>query len=221
MIYVILPKDAIGEVMRGERTTLPVTYPADPGTILAIRTEADKRPTCLVDITACDEDPEGFTLTIKPHVYEHQPLLLRSGSPLTGGGKARLMSARKRRPGKAKAPGGQFTDAQATGYTENPALALRDAGEAVDPDTLERFSFIAALRHEKTLRATTAQARRDRELLTIEQRMAKAREAARLNYVDVSGDLDLVRKYIRSGRSEQSVARRLEAAERVAYRDAA
>lgn len=223
MIYVILKREDIGKVMDGKITQLPVFDAAPVGSVVAVKTARNRKPTVLLTVTACDPDPEGYTLTVRPRPLEHEPLLLRSGSPLTGGGKARLMSSRKRRPGKAKAPGDKrFTDEQAVGYTDNPMMAMRGEPEAVPVEDLDvKWSFRAGRRHEKAHAERVEQARMVRERLDIEQRMIEARKAARLNHVDASGELALVRKFIRQGRSESSVMHRLAVAERVAHREAA
>jgi hypothetical protein len=223
-IYVILEREHIGEVMRGERTTLPVSLPADKGAMLAIKTERDKPPTCMMEVVACDPDPEGFTLTIRPYVYPHTPRLLRSGSPLNGGGKARLMSARKRKfkNPKAKPPDGEHLTAdQAAGYTDNPNLAVHDPGEAVDWEVQDWITLRAIGRDGKRRREQSLAARRERELLSIVERIELARQAARENYIDIGTDMLLLRRSMRERRSESAIARRLEDVERRAHRDAA
>lgn len=79
-IYVILPPAAIGEVMRGERTTLPVIDPAPIGAILAVKRARNRRPTLHLQVTDCQPDPDGHTLTIRTIPNEHEPLLLAADS---------------------------------------------------------------------------------------------------------------------------------------------
>lgn len=80
MKYVVLAPDHIGEVMRGERTTLPVIDPAPIGSLIAIKRARNRRPTCLVSVTHCEPDPDGHTLTIRVAASEHEPRLLAADS---------------------------------------------------------------------------------------------------------------------------------------------
>lgn len=222
--YVVLPPDVIGEVMNGHRTTLPVIHCAEVGSTIGLKTDPDKPPSCLMDVTACDPDPDGYTIRLRPHVYEETPRLLRAGSPLTGGGKARLMSNRKRtfKDIRAKAPNGdKFTDDQALGYTENPSMALLDAGEAVDLQTQAQFARQALQRDQQRKIKRDAAAKRDRELLSIEERMLQARATARLNSISVHQEMKALTHMQRRGRSEGLVVQELERVERIAYREAA
>lgn len=224
MNYVVLAREHVGEVIRGERVTLPVSLPANVGALLAIKTAPEKDPSCIMEVAGCDPDPEGFTLTIRPYVRPHQPRLLRAGSPLTGGGKARLLSNRKRKfkNVRAKPPSGErFTDDQASGYTANPTIALHDPGEAIDQEDQDRITLAAIARDAKRKRAQSLAAKRDRELLSITQRIELAHLAARENYIDISADMLLLRRSMRERRSDASIARRLEDVERRAHRDAA
>jgi hypothetical protein len=79
-IYVILPPDAIGEVMRGERTELPTVAPAPVGAIVAVKRARNRRPTCLLEVTDCQPDTDGHTLTVRISPNEHEPLLLAADS---------------------------------------------------------------------------------------------------------------------------------------------
>jgi hypothetical protein len=224
VIYVVLPRDRIGEVMRGELTQLPVTYDTAVGQPLDIKTSPDADPTCRVEIVTCEPDPDGYTLTIRPWVYEHEPRLLRAGSPLTGGGKARLMSGRKRRfkDVRAKEPDGrQFTEETARGYTDRPEVALQDAGEAVPAEFQDHLTMRALARDENRKRKQSLAAKRDRALLTVVERIDLARQAARANHIDIGTDLTLLRRSMRERRSDAAITRRLEDIERRAHRDAA
>ena len=80
MIYVVLPRDRIGEVMRGELTQLPVIDAAPVGARVAIKVAWNRRPTCIVEVTACDPDDEGHTLTVRTIPLDHEPRLLAADS---------------------------------------------------------------------------------------------------------------------------------------------
>jgi hypothetical protein len=80
MKYVILPRDVLHEVMAGKRNTLPVTDPASPGGIIAAKTARNRRPTCLLHVTECELDPDGYTLTVRVHPHPHEPRLLAQDS---------------------------------------------------------------------------------------------------------------------------------------------
>lgn len=214
----------IGDIMNGRRDTIPLRDRPDTSLPLALWVDGAEKPTCLLEITACIDDGEGWTVQIRPWIYEDTPRLLRAGSPLTGGGKARLMSGRKRtfKNPKAKPPDDRkWTKAHELGYTENPSLALLDAGEAIDDWAQEQYAEQALQRDEQRRVKQDAAAKRARELLSIEERMVQARAAAQLNYIDISSEMFLIRRAKAKNRSEQAVIQHLEVAERRAYRDAA
>lgn len=104
------------------------------------------------------------------------------------------------------------------GYTDKPYLALADEQEAVDEYTLQLYRDRADRRHEKTVKARTKAAQIDRELLTVEERMKRARDAARLNHVDVSNDMHALRQMLARN---ANVEAKLRLTERIAYREAA
>lgn len=223
MSYIVLPRDRIGELMRGELTELPVTLSADVDSLIAVRVSHDRRPTCWLRVIACEADLEGYWLTVRPAPREHEPRLLMAGSPLTGGGKARILSPRKRkfRSPKAKPPGGAFTDRQASGYTATPILALKGEPEGIDLEDLNvRWHFRSERKHGEALGERDEARRQARQLLDTEERMRRAREAAALNYIDVRDELKALRHMQRVGRGDATTAQ-LERIERIAYRDAA
>ncbi len=191
MLYVVVKqKERIGEFMRRERNTLPVTDPAPIGTLVAIKTAHNRKPTCLLEVTACTPDPEGHTLTVRIAPFEHVPKLLHADS--------------------------------SRGYTSDPRLALFGEPEAIDQDVLDgTWAMRAGRRYEKARVEKVEREREQRRQLAVEERMIRVKQAARTNHVDVSSELDLVRKHIRAGRSEASVTQRIEAAERAAYKEAA
>jgi hypothetical protein len=193
VIYVILPRDLIGEVMRGELQELPVHDPAPVGARVAIKVARNRRPTCIVQVTDCQPDPEGHTLTVKTIPLDHEPRLLAADS--------------------------------SRGYTRDPRLALQHEPEAVPEDYEDHLLMRAMHRDTKRRREQSLAARRDRELLTVLERIDRAKRAARENHVVIGTDVLLLHRTMaeqRAGRrSENAVLRRLEDIERRAYRDAA
>jgi hypothetical protein len=79
-LFVILDREHIGEVMRGERHELPVIDPAPIGSKVALKVARNRRPTVIVEVTGCERDPEGHTLTVRTIPLEHEPLLLATDS---------------------------------------------------------------------------------------------------------------------------------------------
>jgi hypothetical protein len=80
VIYVLMKPEHIGEVMNGERHELPVMSPARPGARVAIKTRRNRRPTCIVEVTACEPDDEGYVLTVRTIPLDHEPRLLAADS---------------------------------------------------------------------------------------------------------------------------------------------
>jgi hypothetical protein len=185
-LFVILDREHIGEVMRGERHELPVIDPAPVGSKVALKVARNRRPTVIVEVTGCEPDPEGHTLTVRTIPLEHEPRLLAADS--------------------------------SKGYTDKPFLAVNEEPEAVDEITLALYRERADRRHDKTARARARAAQLDRELLTVEERMTLARQAARLNHVDVSNDMHALRQMLARN---ANVEPKLRVVERVAYREAA
>jgi hypothetical protein len=64
-IYVILPSEAIGELLDGTRTELAVFEHAPVGSIVAVKTRRNRRPSCLLTVTNCEADEHGYVLTVK------------------------------------------------------------------------------------------------------------------------------------------------------------
>jgi hypothetical protein len=189
VIYVVLPRDRIGEVMRGELQQLPVHDPAPVGAKVAVKVARNRRPTVIVQVTDCQPDPEGFTLTVRTIPLDHEPRLLAADS--------------------------------SRGYTRDPRLALQHEPEAVPEEYGDHLLMRALHRDTKRRREQSLAARRDRELLTVLERIDLARSAARENHVDIGTDLNLLRRSMTERRSENAIARRLEDVEARAYRDAA
>lgn len=108
------------------------------------------------------------------------------------------------------------------GYTDKPYLALSGEPEAVEPDVQDQITVRAGLRHSKRVHERETVALASRRLLTVEERVEKARKAARANYVDpelVRRELRALRHMQRRGRPDSTVQVHLEAFERVAYRE--
>ena len=122
---------------------------------------------------------------------------------------------------KRSPDGDRFTDDQAVGYTANPSLALLDAGEAVDLWTQDQLTLAAIGRDAKRRRAQSIAAQRDRELLSIVERIQLAKQAAAGNSISIHIEVKAITHMQRRGRSEGLVVQELERVERIAYRDAA
>jgi hypothetical protein len=211
----------IGDVMNGRRDTIPLREYPDDAIPLALWVDGNDKPTCHLEIVDCWWDGEGWTVKVRPWVYQHKPRLLRAGSPLTGGGKARLLSGRKRqfKNKQAKDPSERdWTPDAALGYTASPELALQDAGEAVDTGTQDAFTMAALRRHVKRRRKDSLAAQRDRELQQVVDRIQAAETAARANHIDVRDDLRAVRRMHQQGR-EAAALRLLRDTEKRAHRD--
>jgi len=118
-------------------------------------------------------------------------------------------------------PGGSML-----GYVTSPAAAMPGEPPVVFTSQLDkRWRLGAEKRHGKARAERESAERQARELLDAEERMRRAREAARMNHVDVHDELRLARKYAREHaqgkRSEAAVLRQVERVETIAYRDAA
>lgn len=202
MKYVVLPPDVIGEIMDGQRTTLPVTFPAEVGSTIGLKTGPNRRATCLMDIVACDPDPGGYTIRLRPHVYEDTP---------------RLLHSRYRRPPTwAADEPGQYTHMSAFAM-----IGSMDPGEAIDPVTQERLTREARERDDRRRGRRQRAAKRDRGLLDIEERVIRARSAASSNRISIHAELRAIRHMQQRGRPEGLVISELERVERLAYREAA
>lgn len=78
--YVVIERKYIGEIMRGERTTIPTIDPSAPGALIAVKVGHHRKPTCLLRVVACDPEPGGHVLTVRLAPNEHEPLLLAADS---------------------------------------------------------------------------------------------------------------------------------------------
>ena len=102
------------------------------------------------------------------------------------------------------------------GYTPDSRLALRDEPEAPPEEYVEELTLRAHTRYERGTRKRIEQARRDRELLGLEQRIVELQRAAKSNHVDVSSEVFVLRKMLARG---ASVDHKLRQAEYRAYRE--
>ena len=75
-----MPKTALRDVIAGKLTELPTTDPAPVGTVIAAKTARNRRPTVLLHVTDCVEDPDGYLLTVRVHPHPHEPRLLAQDS---------------------------------------------------------------------------------------------------------------------------------------------
>jgi hypothetical protein len=181
--------DDIGDVMSGQLRELPVSVEAPVGARVAIKTRRNRRPTCIVEVTACDPDDDGFVLSVRTIPLDHEPRLLAADS--------------------------------SRGYVTDPRMALAMEPEAVPAEYQDHLLMRSMRRDAKRKREQSIAAKRDRELLTVLERIDRAKQAARENHVDIGTDLRLLRRSMSERRSEAAVVRRLEDVERRAYRDAA
>lgn len=95
----------------------------------AMQLAPGRRATCRARITQLSHGDSHWRMTLKiDRVVEDTPRFLQRS-----GGKPR---------------GRDETDPVARGYTHMPAKALRDAGEAIDDETLTRYSKEAGERHD-------------------------------------------------------------------------
>lgn len=133
---------------------------------------------------------------------------LGAASPLTPGGKARLLSSRKVKPGPARKGRNAETlsaDEQA-GYVSNPSRSI---------DELEAVSAAEQATITERANMTTAQwmaheaARRDldRALLSREDQIVRLQRAARLRGVDVSREVWALQNSLKSANFETKAAR--------------
>lgn len=197
MRYVVLPAEVIGEIMDGQRNTLPVTVPPEPGETIGLRTDHRRRATCLMDIAAVEPDQDGWVILLRPHIHEDTPRLLP----------------------RSLRPPAWATDEH--GYTHMAAFALTGEPEAIDPDQLNpNWSAGAQRRHGKARADKTTQDRAARHTLTTEQRMADARKVSQHNYVDLRDEFRVLRHMHKSGKTDAAVVQ-LERIERIAHREAA
>lgn len=104
------------------------------------------------------------------------------------------------------------------GYTDKPYLALSEEPEAVDEATLNGFRERAERRHDKTVKERQRVAQQARELLSAEERISRAREAAKWNHIDVSNETLALRQMLKRG---AVIEHKLRVLERIAYREAA
>ena len=191
MRYVILKPEQIRDVMSGKRNQLPVTDPTAPGSVIAVKTARNRRPTCLLEVTRCELDPpDGYVLTVREAALEHEPMLLAQDSSR-----------------------GYTNDPRLAMRGEPEAIKT----EALD----QRWDMRSEHRHGAAQRERDEARRWAREKRSLEERIREAKQAARANGVNAAGELALVRKFIGQGRSESSVMHRLAVAERIAYREAA
>jgi hypothetical protein len=211
----------IGDVMNGRRDEIPLREYPDDRLPLALWVEGAERHTCLLEIVACWWDGEGWTVKVRPWTYQESQRWLRAGSPLTGGGKARLLSGRKVRHQeiRAKDPADRdWSEDAARGYTDRAGLALHDAGEAVPEHYQDHLTMSALRRHVKRRRKDSLAAQRDRELQDVIHRIDQAMEAAKANHMDVRDDLRAVRRMHAQGKQAAALVL-LRETERRAHRD--
>jgi hypothetical protein len=154
-------------------------------------------------------EPENRPRPAKPR------FLLRS-SPLTAGGKARLMSAKKVEPNRAKPR--EVSRLEASGYTEQIHKALHE-----EPECLDEWDWHRHVGHDTDMtldqrRAAEEIARsRARELLSQEERINEAVEEAQARHRNVTGELWVLRQMIARQAHPEKVEKQVQALERRVY----
>jgi uncharacterized protein YhfF len=111
-----------------------------------------------------------------------EPRFLGASSPLVDGGKARLMSARKVKPGPARQTRNPeaMTEDEATGYVRAPARGLALEAEPVSREIQKRITADAGMTTRQWQAVEAAHRDRDRELLSREDQIVRLQRAARL-----------------------------------------
>lgn len=139
-----------------------------------------------------------------------KPLYLMQGSPLVAGGKARLMSARKVTPSRAKPR--DVTGPEENGYTNEPRRALKGEHECPSTAWVDAQSELAAKYDRMRLEREAEDAREIRKTLSVEDRMADVQRRAKLRHIDVSREFFVMRKMLARG-NERPAVKRLESLE--------
>jgi hypothetical protein len=136
-----------------------------------------------------DVDVDGVRKRVRPHV-------------------ARLLVPAAKRRGS-----------DSSGYTDIPALAMRDEPEALSRDDYERHVLgraFSAAEQQAALEAVVLE--RERRVMSIEERFAAAQVEARRRSVDVSGQVRLLAQMLAHGKEPRHLERRLGELERKAFR---
>lgn len=146
-----------------------------------------------------------------------QPRYMMRGSPLVGGGKARLMSAKKVTP-KPATPR-EVSEREEHGYTELPHLALDPLAESLDEEDwkthVDERSKRDEVQRQKFEAASREQARR---LMNFEERLVSAHVEARMRCIDVASEVRLVRHMQEKGKHVRHLESRLFTIERKVWR---
>jgi hypothetical protein len=129
-----------------------------------------------------------------------KPLFLLRNSPLTEGGHARVMSPKRRRPGRAKARG--ISGPEVIGYTEEPRKALTDAGECPSPAWVDAKTDLAAQRAQVMWLAEVQHAQATRPQLSILHRLAEVKRRARAKHVNVWEEYNAVLRMLNAAKTE-------------------
>lgn len=148
---------------------------------------------------------------------EDRPVFLGASSPLAASGKARVVSPKKRRPGRAKLPEPALTDEQAAGYVESAVMGLPNEPEPVIGADLKRITQQAGTTfvHWQTLEATNAEL--EAQLRSVDDRVQAARRKAQAVDIDVSREVFKVRSAQADGRPADVIERFVQLLERKAY----
>lgn len=166
----------------------------------------------LVWVITFDWEPDG-------------PRYLGVGSPIAAPGRARLLSPRRIKPGRARA-GHELQDDQATGYTRTRSRALTDPdrrrsnsdpgdpdASAVDAAAQRKITDRAHMETEQWQALEQATRDRDRALLSHEQRLVVLRRRAQAQHVNLASEIRVLERLLAQRSSPETIEKRLAAAE--------
>lgn len=117
-------------------------------------------------------------------------------------------------------PGAKRRGSDPSGYTDIPALSMRDEPEALSHDDFERHVLGRAVSAAEQ-RAALALARleAERRLMTFDERLRSAVAEARRRRVDVSSDVFVLGRMRAAGKAVRHLEARLGVLERKAFRE--
>lgn len=127
--------------------------------------------------------------------------------------------SRKHEP-RLLVPGAKRRGADPVGYTDIPALAMRDEPEALSRDDYERHVLgRAQTAAEQQAAIEAARLERSRRLLTFEERLSAAMLEAKRRSMDVSSEMYVLGRMRAAGKDVRHLEQRLGALERRVFRN--
>jgi hypothetical protein len=197
-IYVILPSDAIGELLDGRRTQLAVYDEAPVGSTVAVKTRRNRRPTCLLTVTACEPDDQGYILTVKQAPLPDTIRLLGTAPPPRPLPRCPICHGDDVLCGACNGTGRSHAVNDPTdedlGYTSQHWTALPDEPEGVSRTDQDRIAAEGwtGFRARESLRIAK------RRQLALEERLRLAwADGQRLN-ISLSADLRAIERIVAS-----------------------